>query len=80
VRPASIVYTLTVQLILTPAGDFYVSKGLMKRYADAAAFAADVGISLESILTTFAGYGAEGDPFGDGNGLSIFPFPMSSHL
>ncbi|KAJ7848406.1 Flavocytochrome c, partial [Mycena leptocephala] len=50
--------------------DFYVSKGLMKRYADAAAFAADVGISLESILTTFAGYGAEGDPFGDAGSAS----------
>ncbi|KAJ7028642.1 hypothetical protein C8F04DRAFT_1398826 [Mycena alexandri] len=45
-------------------GDFYVSKGLMKRYADASAFAEDAGIPLESILGTFAGYGAAGDPFG----------------
>ncbi|KAJ7168946.1 flavoprotein subunit of succinate dehydrogenase/fumarate reductase [Mycena filopes] len=36
----------------------------MKRYADAAAFAKDVGISLESILVTFTGFGADGDPFG----------------
>ncbi|KAJ7679675.1 FAD binding domain-containing protein [Mycena rosella] len=47
---------------------FYASKGLMKRYADAAAFAADTGIPLESIRATFASYssyasGAEMDPF-----------------
>lgn len=48
-------------------GDFYVSKGLMKRYADAAAFAEDTGIPLGSILETFAGYGAEGGPFGSGS-------------
>ncbi|KAJ7734212.1 Flavocytochrome c [Mycena olivaceomarginata] len=47
--------------------DFYVSKGLMKRYADAAAFAEDTGIPLGSILETFAGYGAEGGPFGSGS-------------
>ncbi|KAJ7348411.1 Flavocytochrome c [Mycena albidolilacea] len=47
--------------------DFYVSKGLMKRYADAAAFAEDTGIPLGSILETFAGYGAEGDPFRSGS-------------
>ncbi|KAJ7198288.1 hypothetical protein GGX14DRAFT_573525 [Mycena pura] len=31
-------------------GDFYVSKGLMTRYHDAAAFAADAGIPVEGVL------------------------------
>ncbi|KAJ7486331.1 Flavocytochrome c [Mycena galericulata] len=49
--------------------DFYVSKGLMKRYPDAAAFAADSGIPLESITETFERYaaaaaGGEKDKFG----------------
>ncbi|KAJ7753003.1 Flavocytochrome c [Mycena metata] len=60
--------------------DFYVSKGLMKQYADAAAFAEDVGIPLETILDTFAGYGAVGDPFassGSGND-TIAPAPYTS--
>ncbi|KAJ7036952.1 Flavocytochrome c [Mycena alexandri] len=51
--------------------DFYVSKGLMKRYADAAAFAEDVGIPLESILAAFAGYGAVGDPFSSNSSDSV---------
>ncbi|KAF8186057.1 FAD binding domain-containing protein [Mycena galopus ATCC 62051] len=45
---------------------FYVGKGLMKRYPDAAAFASDTGIPLENILATFAAYGGAGDPFGSG--------------
>ncbi|KAJ7096998.1 Flavocytochrome c [Mycena crocata] len=49
--------------------DFYASKGLMKRYGNAAEFAADVGIPLENIQKTFASHGAyasgaEKDPFG----------------
>ncbi|KAJ7242180.1 Flavocytochrome c [Mycena haematopus] len=44
--------------------DFYVSKNLMKRYPDAAAFADGTGIPLDNILSTFASYGADGDPFG----------------
>ncbi|KAJ7617280.1 FAD binding domain-containing protein, partial [Roridomyces roridus] len=49
--------------------DFYVSKNLMKRYADAKEFAADTGIPLEAIIETFASHGkyasgAEVDPFG----------------
>ncbi|KAJ7749799.1 Flavocytochrome c, partial [Mycena maculata] len=51
--------------------DFYVSKGLMKKYADAAEFAADAGIPLENIQATFTSHsayatGAEKDPFGKG--------------
>ncbi|KAJ7099825.1 Flavocytochrome c [Mycena epipterygia] len=49
--------------------DFYVSKGLMKRYPDAAAFATETGIPLESVLATFASHGAyasgtQPDPLG----------------
>ncbi|KAJ6542530.1 Flavocytochrome c [Mycena vulgaris] len=52
--------------------NFYVSKGLMKRYEDAAAFAADVGIPLERIRETFAshtGYAA---------GVGIDPFAKAT--
>ncbi|KAJ6530182.1 Flavocytochrome c [Mycena capillaripes] len=51
---------------------FYVSKNLMKRYPDAAAFADDTGIPLDSILATFAGFGAEGDPFGGASGAAAY--------
>ncbi|KAF7371434.1 Fumarate reductase [Mycena sanguinolenta] len=44
--------------------DFYVSKNLMKRYSNAAAFAEDTGIPLNNILSTFASYGQDGDRFG----------------
>ncbi|KAJ6484637.1 Flavocytochrome c [Mycena sanguinolenta] len=44
--------------------DFYVSKNLMKRYPDAAAFAEDTGIPLDNILSTFASYGKDDDAFG----------------
>ncbi|KAJ7112085.1 hypothetical protein C8R44DRAFT_882493 [Mycena epipterygia] len=38
-------------------GEFYVSKGLVKRYPDAAAFAADTGIPLENVLASFTSHG-----------------------
>ncbi|KAJ6624373.1 Flavocytochrome c [Mycena sp. CBHHK59/15] len=49
--------------------DFYTSKGLMKRYANAAEFAEDAGIPLAQIESTFASHsayaaGSEKDPFG----------------
>ncbi|KAJ7189999.1 Flavocytochrome c [Mycena pura] len=61
-----------VRLVLGPKAaaevqkhcDFYVSKGLMTRYDNAAAFATDAGIPVEGVLATFASYGTGGDPFG----------------
>ncbi|KAJ7474209.1 Flavocytochrome c [Mycena latifolia] len=48
---------------------FYVSKGLMKRYTDGAAFAADMGYSRENLEAMFTSYnafasGGAADPLG----------------
>ncbi|KAJ6516715.1 Flavocytochrome c [Mycena vitilis] len=60
--------------------DFYVSKGLMKRYPDAAAFAEDVKIPLEGILTTFAGFGAADDPFNGTDGSAPYTSTEPLHV
>ncbi|KAF7300845.1 Flavocytochrome C [Mycena kentingensis (nom. inval.)] len=45
-----------------PCG-FYVSKGLMKKYDGAQAFAEDTGIPLDALLATFASFGTADDAF-----------------
>lgn len=53
------------------AGKFYQSKGLMKRYENAAELAQDTGLPLSALEATFKSHqayadGREKDPFGKG--------------
>lgn len=62
-------------------GDFYQSKGLMKRFDDLQGFAEDTGITLEVIRKTLDAHekyasGIEADPFGKSN--RVFKFPYNS--
>ena len=62
------------------AGKFYQSKGLMKRYENAAELAQDTGLPLSALEATFKSHqayadGREKDPFGKGEWLHPLRMP-----
>ncbi|KAJ7269917.1 Flavocytochrome c [Mycena rebaudengoi] len=84
--PVRLVLNATAAAEVASHCNFYVSKGLMKAYPNATAFAADVGISLADIEATFTAHeayaaGTQTDPFGkDRFHNALYPLDSPLHV